>query len=288
MTNEENLSPFMHGLRHKTLFNQVSSITELTSHDIPLPRNITFADGINRAEKYDCAVNILLDQPHINAVVILEPPRPSLKPALSQLYNLAVGKRLRTTMPAAESVTEDHISEKLRTYLHARNNNLQKTGIKVLPSNDNISPLAQLWHNTMKDCSPLNHAAILQSTLVYVPEYSNGGSPESFINTHIDHLQNPKFDVRIVECVEGSGTILFDDADFKIPLDETARNAGYLHKVHDTLSCWALARGSSAVLRGPSSKMLENQGKPCIHAHGIGGQDTPESRLTIRHDLTIV
>lgn len=271
---------FKRDYHHSTKFNEVARIVKIDSEQIELAPNIAFASGSTRAEKYQSALSLLIQNPSINAVIAFYPPRQEVATALSELYASASGKRFRLSCVGASITLPDGIKTRLQKYSDARKINLKKEYPALSFANDNLSATANLWESIVEDSLNLSAASIVDTTLTYVPEYTHQRGAENYINTHIDNVPDSHFDIRIVEVQQGSGTIIFDNNDFEI-------NGSQLSKRGGLITGWELATGSSVVMRSPSERALRNGGQPCIHAHGIGQEGRSEQRLVSKCDLKI-
>ncbi len=269
-------------MRYKLPFQDVASIVELSSEYMSLPENIVFAQGDTRTEKRNDAARILSTQGHVNAVVMLEPVRAEIEEAMFGLHALALGKRLRTKQDLVDSFEKTNVGKTLSDYLERRSQQHTNPLIANLDIKDISQAASRVWHKSLEEVSDLEPAFLNQSIITYVPNYSGHRTrPDSHINTHID-AANSASDMRIVECMKGSGTLIFDDNDFTI-----FTNNG-VELLESGITCWSLMEGSSVAIRMPSLKNEAIGGKPTVHAHGIGQEDdTPEERLTVRHDLVL-
>lgn len=267
--------------RLKLPFSDVSSIIELTSDRIPVSDNIVYAVGETRAEKYNNARQILSSQNEVNAVIIIEPKREGLDKVIKELNTFAEGKRLRAEYsPAAPS--DSDTCQSLKNYLTRRNLNLRNPLLDGVEISDLTSATTAIWNNAVKDTLSMERTSLLHSIMTYAPNYSGDRlNPDAYINAHID-AANSAGDIRIVECMKGSGTLVFDDTDFEI------YDNSKVELIRSNITCWSLMEGSAIAIRMPSHKNIDFGAKPTVHAHGIGqADDTPEERLTVRHDLTL-
>lgn len=268
-------------MRYKLPFSEVSSIVELNSTAIGLPDNIVFAPGDTHEERRNNAVGILLDRPEVNTVVMLEAQRKGIDKVIKQLETGAQGTRIRSTHDLSEGGEPSGAYQNLKDYLERRN-----VGMKnPLIDQDLIAvagKTATLWHQSMQDADSIENTYLSKSIVAFFPDYIGHRTREdAHINAHIDAAKST-YDLRIVECMNGSGTVLFNDEDFNY-------YGGDGKALRNTdITCWTLAEGSSVIFRTPSIVHDRMGARPAAHAHGIGEpDDTPESRLTMRHDLVL-
>ncbi len=268
-------------MRYKLPFSQVSSIVELNSTAIGLPDNIVFAPGDTREERRNNAVGILLDRPEVNTVILLEEQRKGINKIIKSLSNGSEGTRIRSTHDLSEGASPGGAYENLKNYLERRN-----TGLDNPLIDQSLVAIAgktaALWHESMKDAENAENTYLSQSIIAFFPDYSGHRTkPNAHINAHIDAAKST-FDLRIVECANGSGTVVFNDEDFSY------YGGDGLDMINTNITCWTLTQGSSVIFRTPSIINDRMGARPAVHAHGIGNpDDTPESRLTLRHDLVI-
>lgn len=269
-------------MRYRLPFDSVSSIIELDSPEISLPDNIVIAEGDTHLERRNNAVQTLLDQPNVNTVVLLEPQRGNVETAIHHLYDEALGKRMRSDYKAVAEATPQNpdLYAHLKAYMERRrtSGNFPELGNMRIAK---VSEAAgKIWSQSFDDANNIKNTTVTQSILSYVPEYSGSRtSAEGFINAHIDSMNSTK-DFRLVECLHGSGTVLFDDNDF------TVQAGGTIELLNSKMDCWTLAEGSSVLIRTPSDFNATLGARTTVHAHGLGEpDDTPEKRLTVRHDL---
>jgi len=268
-------------MRYKLPFSEVSSIVELNSTAIGLPDNIVFAPGDTHEERRNNAVGILLDRPEVNTVVMLEAQRKGIDKVIKQLETGSQGSRIRSTHDLSEGGEPSGAYQNLKDYLERRNIGMKNP----LIDQDLIAvagKTATLWHQSMQDADSIENTYLSQSIVAFFPDYIGHRTREdAHINAHIDAAKST-YDLRIVECVNGSGTVLFNDEDFRHYGGDSLdlKNSG--------ITCWTLAEGSSVIFRTPSIVHERMGARPAAHAHGIGEpDDTPESRLTMRHDLVL-
>lgn len=266
-------------MRFKLPFSDVSSIVELSSTDIELPENIVFAQGDTRGDLRADATRILLTKPNVNTVIMLEPQRDMVGEAVKQLDAVAFEKRLSTKHDMSNGLPAFGVHNNLKDYLDRRSRNL---GNPLLDDDlmQAAGDAASLWYASVHDADQIEGTFLSQSIITYVPDYIGSRTkPGAHINAHIDAAKSTN-DMRIVECAQGSGTILFDDNDF------VYMGGDGLSLIKTNITCWSLVQGSSVAIRTPSTANDRMGAKPSIHAHGIGQEDdTPEQRLTTRHDL---
>ena len=268
-------------MRYKLPFSEVSSIVELNSTAIGLPDNIVFAPGDTHEERRNNAVGILLDRPEVNTVVMLEAQRKGIDKVIKQLETGAQGARIRSTHDLSEGGEPSGAYQNLKDYLERRNVGMANP----LIDQDLIAvagKTATLWHQSMQDANNIENTYMSKSIVAFFPGYTgNRTRPDAHINAHIDAAKST-YDLRIVECMNGSGTVLFSDEDFNY------YGGDALALINKDITCWTLAEGSSVIFRTPSIIHDRMGARPAAHAHGIGEpDDTPESRLTVRHDLVL-
>jgi len=267
-------------MRYKLLFTDVSSIIPADSHDVELPDNIVFAEGGTRLDRYNEASSVLRNQPNVNAVIMLEPKTGDLSKAINELDTLAEGRRFRSThnVDATPSSSDPYAS--LCRYIKQRRISFGNPLIGGVP-HDLISNASDIWAKACAEIAQIDNMLMKQSITTYVPNYNGRRTQEgSHINTHIDAQTTPS-DMRIIECLAGSGTLVFDDNDFTVTDKDT------ISLIKRGIKCWELPEGSSLAIRIPSETTANMGARGTVHAHGIGQpDDTPEQRWTIRHDLT--
>lgn len=272
-------------LKRQLPFNEIAAIQVITSENDELPPNIRVACGNDRMEQYANAISIIRNDLRVNAVIVLSPAKNGVSEAMSKLRKLTVPPRFRTTLPASELVSTETITARVAKYIEARRTDTKSIDSLGSPSNDNIVPISEAWRAAASYPMSISGTTLLKSTLVYVPEYfldkCNG-----YINAHIDFAHQGFYDVRIIETMAGSGTILFRDDDFTLSDDECLNRDDML-KNTDLVKCWAVATGSSVVTRAQSPKMLSCGGFPSIHASGAGKPTLPEERMIGIHDLVL-
>ena len=268
-------------MRYKLPFSEVSSIVELNSTAIGLPDNIVFAPGDTHEERRNNAVAILLDRPEVNTVVMLEAQRKGIEKVINQLKTGSEGARIRSTHDLSEGGEPGGAYQNLKDYLNRRNANMSNP----LIDQDLIATAgktATLWAQSMQDAENTQDTFLSQSIIAFFPDYiGHRTRKDAHINAHIDAAKST-YDLRIVECMNGSGTVLFNDEDFSY------YGGDALDLRNKDITCWTLAEGSSVIFRTPSIIHDRMGARPAAHAHGIGEpDDTPESRLTVRHDLVL-
>lgn len=271
-------------MRCPIYFNTVSKIVPITStiQGGGLPKNIEVSEGRTRAEKRLRAVDILLKKPEVNAVILINEKRPEVEQALQAFHHICevIGRRLKTRVSKG---CPDSVQENVNAYFSKRASEQHKQ--------------AELFANAQRHVSNFLEKAVRDATIsvpgpitrssefTFVRDYKHPQSQGAYINGHTDRAD--EYDLREIECCEGSGTILFADDDFEFegaPNDFETK----IVQVSNRLQCWSLMSGSSAIMRVPSSKWAAIGARPVIHAHGIGRIDgQPEARLTIRHDHVV-
>lgn len=266
-------------MRYKLLFTDVSEIVPIDSEDVDLPDNIVFAAGDTRADRRNDAARILTDRPEVNAVIMLEPQRLDLTDGIKQLDDYTKGRRFRTGHSLTDETKGFDPTGSLRSYLRNRALSDKNPLLEGIDPNE-LNAAARLWRESCAEADNVENTYFRNSIMTYVPEYSGHRSrPGAHINTHIDSMKTES-DMRIVECLAGSGTVVFDDDDFAIFANEGVdlKQSG--------ITCWSLIEGSSLAIRIPSQRTELMGARPTVHAHGLGREDdVPEQRLTVRHDF---
>lgn len=311
-------------MRTKVFFSNVASIEEVRPDGANLFPNVAIAEGANHREKLAHALQTLTDVPAVDSVVIFpdadEPPIP-----LDSLRRLSCGKRLKIdTNPGNILLDPSWMQQDAERYLKARLGQLTVNGqtpldmfgnpmgpgsvnpyMDVGPGNYNMRTAryngADVKDVFAQDIQALTHyypslsagvaqqtaARLIRSSLSYSPLYGSSTSDDGYINCHID--DEASFDARLIHVGMGSGTVLFNAADFEIkPATRNGLAVYHPHLIHDDISCLTIPTGSSVVIREPSAAMLNEGRMPSVHSHGIGREDgKPEERLVERHDLEL-
>lgn len=269
-------------MRFPLYFSNVASIIRIEDKDTPLPPNIALASGDSKTQKYKNALRILENNNEINAVVMIESQTSDLDSIIDNLHSVSMNRRIRSKhTPANDFPLQDSFNS-FSGYIRARNKSINVETPSINDTELTLSNITNFWNASIGELTSLRSIKLKESTLTYVPNYMN--SIEGYINTHIDHCKI-EIDYRVVECVTGSGTIIFSNHDFEIPEEESNNTAFHgLKLTGSNVTCWELTTGSKVIMRAPSK---DPNMTACVHAHGVGGQIKPEKRLTIRHDIAL-
>ncbi len=264
-------------------FSDLASITQLTADVKNLPPNIVIASGATRHDRRIDAARILNSTPEVNAVAIIEPQRPQIDLALKELFTLANDKRISKKHSLQSSTS---ISDTFMTYAIARYNQLnagcdRTQTATVLKST--VDQISNFWDSSLQEGKDLPNLTNTLTTTTYAPQYRQN-LPTNTINVHID-APNDQSDIRLIEVVSGSGTLVFSDNDFEVLSPSEAIPTKRIRPLHTGIDCWELLAGSSLVIRNLSDKTTKMGARPTVHAHGLGSLHGTEQRLTYRHDF---
>ncbi len=274
-------------MRSSVYFTDISHIVPISSPHTKVPANIAIASGADRCEKRADGIRILANNPHINVVVLLERQRSAIDLAISSLRRASTilgARRLKTAF--TKHAGDSDVFKNLVTYFDSRaSQGAPSVWKRSMPALDLATQnLAGFLDSAVKEVRAAPGVSLQESQLTFVNGYWHERNSGAFINCHVD--QTDGFDLREVECCNGSGTILFSSKDFSVEsYEKDGRIASKIDRARGNITCWELVSGSSAILRVPTLKDRENGTMPAAHAHGIGNGITPELRLTLRHDL---
>lgn len=254
--------------------------------ELELPPNARWANGATRQDQAWDALRILHDYPAVNAVVMNAPPRADIEETVDHFYQASPLARIR---PVFKNVSDISVRDRLGAYFNNRAQNPNRDPHKPRNvSGCGFERMTEYSIAAVSDAYPDKKIAQLKGSMItFVPVYKGSWGEDDFVNTHIDTHYD--FDVRIVECSYGSTSLLFNDKDFQIvKTEEEGRSIMQPLPISDVIDGWAIPRGGSLAIRTPSQRNLNEGAKPTVHAHGLGLQDGPEKRLTIRHDYSFV
>jgi hypothetical protein len=312
-------------MRTKVFFSNVASIEEVRPDGANLFPNVAIAEGANHREKLAHALQTLTDVPAVDSVVIFpdaeDPPVP-----LDSLRRLSCGKRIKIdTNPENILLDPSWVQRDTERYLKTRLAQLTVNGqttldgfgqpmnavsmnpfmlsgpgsmkISAATYNDraiddvyaqDIEALTAYYTLASAGVAQQTAARLIRSSLSYSPLYGSSTADNGYINCHID--DEASFDARLIHVGMGSGTVLFNAADFEIkPATRNGMAVYHPHLIHDYIDCLTIPTGSSVVIREPSAAMLNEGRMPSVHSHGIGRDDgQPEERLVERHDLELL
>ncbi|MCM2343153.1 MAG: hypothetical protein NDJ24_01170 [Alphaproteobacteria bacterium] len=254
----------------------------------PLPPNMVIAQGISRRAQIAEAVHILNQRDEINQVVILAPPHQPSAAVLTQLRDQALGKRLmQTTSLRAPGIDlRSAVHQAFTSYARSRLTNLKAHDLLTTTSDADLDRMADYITASATDVDITPGAQLTKTVLSYNDHYHGSFTEAGFLNVHIDS-ERDHMDARMVDCVTGSGTVLFADGDFEYEYYEENGMLKTRLKTEGIIdSCWVLPPQSSVLMRTPPPDAKPSI-RPAVHAHGLGQRGRSEERLTLRYDLTL-
>lgn len=274
-------------MRYPLELERVRHFTEVAAGAC-LPPNMAIAPGSSRPEQISAAVAILNSRDDINQVVILaHPDRPS-EDVQRILNRHAMGKRLMQTTALKTPCTDlgHAVHEAFTAYTKGRMTSLRAADMLSVSTEADISKVSDYITAHAAEVHNLPGARLTKTVLSYNDHYHGSFTEGGFLNVHIDS-EREHMDARMVDCVMGSGTVLFADGDFDYEYYEergVLKTRLMTEGVIDT--CWVLPPQSSVLMRTPPPDARPSI-RPAVHAHGLGQPGRHEERLTIRHDFVL-
>lgn len=260
----------------KLQYNDVARFTDIKEAK-SLPSNILVTNCRNKQAGSAEAVYILKHCPEINAVVTILPEQSPIDAALRQLEVLSLGRKVSKKQYISDDFELSDIGKNFERYVLERQKNLLREQFTDAACMD-VQNVVNIWESSLS-FADFEGSTALSTTLVYWSSYGSAHD-KGTISAHMD-AKEQQSDVRIVECVSGSGTVLFADHDFV----EDQKSHARIRPVNQNIECWIAPANSAIALRTPSAKNEAMNAKACVHAHGLGIPKEQEQRLTFRHDL---
>lgn len=266
-------------------FKDVAKIIEITDDSIVLPANIAVAKGANRQEKREDGLRLLRNHPEINTVVLIDGQREIVERTTQLLSKTVTALGIRRAKTRIFQQGEP-VSPRRRMSSYFRARALSTGASKVDEQADAAIQESANIMQTLIDERLQGGDTLLETLMTYVEDYKMRNSPEAYINCHLDAADN--FVLREVECLEGSGTVIFNNDDFSINqgVSVDGKNRGTIERTKPNITCWSITTGSSVLIRVPTLEEEFKDTVPAAHAHGLGKRPgEPERRLTLRHNL---